>query len=369
MAYVQDRGKQFQGRRWRVRWRGPDGAEHAKSFALKGDADRYCRDVATRLDRGDHVDPARGKVTIREWGDLWLSTLQPPVVKPSTYESYKSLLTSVVYPTFGEWPLASIRQSDVTAWVAGLASSGMSASRVRQAHGQLAKLLDAAVGDERISRNRARGVKLPALPKRPRRRYLTHEQVHALAAASKTPDLVFVLGYCGLRFGEAAALDVADLVGNRLIVRRSVTEINGRHVWGTPKGGEPREVPVPAFLREILRVSTRGRSGPMFPAPNGGIIRRGNWRRRSFDPAVEATGLGPLSPHDLRHTAASLAISAGANVLVVARMLGHADPAVTLSVYAELFSDDLDTVADALDEAASKVHLGAKVTRLRLVRD
>ena len=61
-----------------------------------------------------------------------------------------------------------------------------------------------------------------------------------------------------------------------------------------------------------------------------------------------------LTPHDLRHTAASLAVSAGANVKSVQRMLGHASAAMTLDVYADLFDDDLDDVANALDAQAAK---------------
>jgi integrase len=58
--------------------------------------------------------------------------------------------------------------------------------------------------------------------------------------------------------------------------------------------------------------------------------------------------------HDLRHTAASLAVSAGANVKAVQRMLGHASAAMTLDVYADLFDDDLDAVAEALNRNAIK---------------
>lgn len=61
-----------------------------------------------------------------------------------------------------------------------------------------------------------------------------------------------------------------------------------------------------------------------------------------------------VTPHDLRHTAASLAISAGANVKAVQRMLGHASAAMTLDTYAELFEDDLDAVASALDQQRSE---------------
>lgn len=61
-----------------------------------------------------------------------------------------------------------------------------------------------------------------------------------------------------------------------------------------------------------------------------------------------------MTVRDLRHTAASSAISAGANVKAVQRMLGHASAAMTLDVYADLFDDDLDQVAGRLDEAAGE---------------
>lgn len=81
------------------------------------------------------------------------------------------------------------------------------------------------------------------------------------------------------------------------------------------------------------------------------IMKRGFARKRDEEP-------GPIfprvTPHDLRHTAASLAISAGANVKAVQRMLGHASAAMTLDVYGDLFDDDLDSVATALDQARTR---------------
>jgi len=55
-----------------------------------------------------------------------------------------------------------------------------------------------------------------------------------------------------------------------------------------------------------------------------------------------------VTAHDLRHTAASLAIHAGANPKVVQRMLGHSSAAMTLDVYADLFDSDLDSVAESV---------------------
>jgi integrase len=110
----------------------------------------------------------------------------------------------------------------------------------------------------------------------------------------------------------------------------------------------------------LLARQIEGRS-PALPVFYG--IRTGTWLRNHvfrvgwFDPAATAVGLGGLTPHELRHTAASLAVSAGANVKVVQRMLGHASAAVTLDIYADLFDEDLDAVATMLDQMAMKSSL------------
>ena len=90
-----------------------------------------------------------------------------------------------------------------------------------------------------------------------------------------------------------------------------------------------------------------------------------SWRRDVFDAAAEFVGLSGLTPHELRHTAASLAVSAGANVKAVQKMLGHASAAMTLDVYSGLFDDDLDGVAARLDAQATAVsaHRGAEAQR------
>lgn len=73
-----------------------------------------------------------------------------------------------------------------------------------------------------------------------------------------------------------------------------------------------------------------------------------------FAGAVKRSGIPRITPHDLRLSAASFAVSAKASVKAVQKMLGHSSAAMTLDVYADLFDDDLDAVADALDNAASR---------------
>ena len=129
------------------------------------------------------------------------------------------------------------------------------------------------------------------------------------------------------------------------------------------KDHEVRDVPVPAFLVDPLaeHLADRPADALAFPAPAGGFLRNGNFRRNVFYAAAERAGVKDVTPHGLRHTAASLAIAAGATVVVVCRMLGHSSPAVTLRVYAHLFADDLDTLAERLHTA--KINSGADQVR------
>ncbi|HET9650428.1 MAG TPA: tyrosine-type recombinase/integrase, partial [Microlunatus sp.] len=107
------------------------------------------------------------------------------------------------------------------------------------------------------------------------------------------------------------------------------------------------------FVADELAAAISGKAPEdlVFVSPGGEVLRNTNFRPRFFDRAADEAGLPGLTPHELRHTAASLAVAAGANVKAVQQMLGHASAAMTLDVYAGLFGDDLDGVAERLDEA------------------
>jgi integrase len=173
--------------------------------------------------------------------------------------------------------------------------------------------------------------------------------------------LVLVLAFCGLRWGEAAGLKVGrvDLLRRRLTIAETLSEVGGRLVWGTPKSHAARSVPIPNFVVDLLaeviaeRSNALDSSALVFTTWRGRPLRNLNFRRDVFDRAAEDAGLAGLTPHELRHTAASLAVSAGANVKAVQRMLGHASAAMTLDVYSGLFDDDLDGVAERLNRAAT----------------
>jgi len=290
-----------------------------------------------------------------------MSERNPGRIKPTTRSGYEYSLNRHVLPRWGHVQLADVTYTDLQQWVTELAEA-LAGSTVRQIYHVMSSMLTLAVRDRRIPRNPAKDVKLPRVNKE-RRGYLTHEQVRMLAAAAgSNGDIIVTLAYTGLRWGELAALTVknVDVARRRLSIVQNVSEVGGQLIWGTPKSGKARAVVFPAFLLPAIqrRITGKGSNETVFSSPNGSVLRNNNFRRRIFNPAVdEARKASPqfprITPHDLRHTAASLAVSAGANVKAIQRMLGHASAAMTLDVYADLFDEDLNAVSHALDQDAA----------------
>ena len=339
--------------RWRARYRDTEGCEHSRHFTRRVDAQAWLDTVTTAVQTGTYSDPKRGQVALDDWARTWLDAQGH--LKPSTRERYAGLLRSLVLPRWGRVPLNEITHADVQSWTSNLATERSPSTAVK-AHRVLALVLALAVRDGRIARNPATGISLPREPERDRH-YLTHAQVHELAgAAAENATVILFLAYTGLRFGEMAALRVRrlDLLRRRIEVAESVTAVNGELVWGTPKGHARRWVGVPQFVVDLLALQVAGKPPDdlVFTAPGRGPPRASNFRRDVFTPAAGDAGISGVTPHSLRHTAASLAIASGANVKVVQQMLGHKSATMTLDLYGHLFDSQLDDIADRLDAAA-----------------
>lgn len=336
---------------WLARYRAPDGRQYSRSFKRKVDAEKWLTMEESKTLQGDWVDPSAGSIVFVEWVDVWLSGLHG--IEPKTRAGYESLLRSRVLPTFAGVELRRITTPLVREWIAQMVADDLSAARIRQARQVLHAALEVAVADGLIPSNPCNGVKPPTVRRR-RQLFLTAHQLAALADAAENRQqgagaLVTLLGYAGLRWGEAVALDWAnvDLKGRRVRVEVSATEVNGRLEWGDTKTHETRTVILPRFVVE--RLGSSG-SGLVFTAPRGGPLRSSNFRRSVWIPACREAGMPEgLLVHDLRDTAASLAISAGASIKAVQRMLGHASAAMTLDTYGSLFTEDLEDLADRMD--------------------
>ena len=334
------------------------------SFGRKTDAQTWLNHQVSDQVTGTWTDPALSGVTFDVLAKRWLST--KATRSPKTVAGYSSLPDTVVLPRWNGVPLRDIRFDDLQVWITGLSvngsmrfeGKGLSASRVRQTHQLVSAVMKFGVKAKHLTVNPADGVELPRLPES-EQRHLTHEQLHRVAVASgQLRTLVLVLGYCGLRFGEAVALRVADVdVGARRIrVRRSVTYVRKTGlVEGPTKNHTARTVPVPAFVARLLatEIADREVDALVFRSARSGDYLTLGQARYKFGNAVAAVeGIDGIRLHDLRHTCASLAISAGTNVKVVQKLLGHKSAVLTLDRYGHLFPDDLDAVATAFAKAS-----------------
>ncbi|MDV3129101.1 site-specific integrase [Mycobacterium sp. 21AC1] len=229
-------------------------------------------------------------------------------------------------------------------------------SRITQTHQLVGAVLRYAQRTGKIAKNVAlevnRSEDLPE-PVEAERRYLGHSELLRLANASgRFETLTLVLGYCGLRFGEAAALRRRHVGDRELTIRASATAVTGQGVVETTtKTKRVRQVPVPAPVWKRLKDELPDDPDELvFPSHKGGHLPLGEYRW-AFDNACKSADITGLTPHGLRHTTASLAISAGANVKVLQRLLGHATASMTLDRYGHLMDEDLGKVADQLGKA------------------
>ncbi len=341
--------------RWRARYRDAAGGQHTKVTKRKVDAQQWLDDATASIQRGDWIDPKRARVTVSSVAETWMSN---PSWKETTRARNRSILRNYVLPKWGPVQLINVQHDDLQAWVTDLSSKDIAANTVRKIEGVLSGILESAVAAKRLPSNPMKGVNLPAADAK-RRRYLDDVQVKDFAhCAGDNAAVVYVLAYCGLRIGELAALRVQDVnvTRRRLTIEQSMTEVDGKAVFSTPKDYQIRNVPWPAFLDDMIAAQVQDKDPKdfLFPSSRGGVLRYRNMRRDWWDVAAEDAGLEGLTPHEMRHTAASLAVRSGASVLAVQKMLGHEKASVTLDVYTDLFDEDLDTLADRITSARAE---------------
>lgn len=344
-----------EGRLYEVWYRKPDGTRaHHRGFKRKRDAESFLSQVEVSKLKGAYIDRADARATVSELGADWLVRHKAKVTA-SSHHSVDSAWRTHVQPRWGSYAVGAVHRRDVEAWLLELGES-RSHTTVARARDLLAGIFDDAMEDNRVAKNPARGLTIKRKPI-PDEVFLSHEQVEALALETSRPGLIRFLAYTGLRWGEAMALRVrnVDMQRRRINIREAVAEVNGRHVLGSVKSHERRTIAFPSFLDVEVQVAcaNKGAEDRLWTADDGGYLRPGNSQNGWFQGAVKRCmkddpSFRRVTPHDLRHTAASLAISAGANVKVVQRMLGHKSAKVTLDTYAALFPDDLDNVTDAL---------------------
>lgn len=293
--------------------------------------------------------------------------------QPSIYKHY-------VLPRWGAVLLADITVEDVEQWArVELPATRSSRNRDRligdsmrkQAYWIFHKIIAKAIERGYIAASplpRKSGIKKNQ-PRKPER-ILTPDQVELLAmAADPWSTAIFCLAYGGFRIGELFALRLNDVDFDRcqIIVDEKVVEVDGQLVYENDlkRARSQRRVPVPQVVIEMLAaVSMRHEDTQLL----FGRVYPSNWRRRVFAKAVRAASLPRMTPHDLRHTAASAWFDEGFDLVEVARMLGDSLD-VAEETYVHIYQGRRQERMAAMDDRLKRGRIAtSNVVQLRRVQ-
>jgi integrase len=342
----------------------------------KAEAARKLRQLLLAAEGGTPAGDDR--TTFAAFVETWLEHVLPQQVKDSTVSNYTTLLRRHALPTLGGRPMNKLTPEHIEALCAAKLDEGLSPRTVALVHTVVRRALSEAERRGRVRRNVGRIAVAPRVP-RHEARTLTPAQARKLLAAARGDELetfVTVALSCGLRHGEALGLrwDDVDVDAKVLRVKRTLRRKTGAGLVTTdPKSATSRRtVPIPAVcLRSLSRQRKRqaaarraaGRvwteTGYVFTSAVGTPMDPANVRHR-FTRLTIAAGLGPWTPHELRHSAASLLLAQGVPLKVVSDLLGHSSITITADVYSHVLPELQREAAMAMDRAL-KMHPGTAV--------
>lgn len=338
----------------------------------RADVVRRMRELVDATEQG--ATPARRDLTVARFLEEWLADVLPGSVAKGTEMNYRNIVSYYVRPRLGRKHLRTLTARDVSMMLSNMEAEGLSPNTRRLARSVLRRALRWAEAEGMVQRNvaaLANGVKIggeegKALTAELARTFLASIAGHRLEAAYT------VALSLGLRRGELLALawEDVDLDGTppRLTVRLALKRHDEGLVLEEPKTRQSRRtVHLPASAVASLRrhrarqAEERLRAGELWePLPLGRdllfrtelgtAVDPDNFRNITYRVTADA-GIGRWSPHQLRHSAASLLLAQGVPLKVVSEVLGHSSIRVTADVYGHLIDDAKAEAADAIEAA------------------
>jgi integrase len=236
-------------------------------------------------------------------------------------------------------------------------------------HRRLAVLraaLNAAIDAELLDQSPCRRIRVPRSS--PATAYaLSPEEVAQLAneVGPRYAPMIYAAAMLGLRFCECAALRVGriDLEQGTLSVEEGLVEATSGKVFSNPPKSHSarRTMCMPSSLVAMLDrhldafgIDRADERALLFTSPKGGLLRYSNFRKRVWYGAVARAGLPPIGFHDLRRTAATVLVANNVSLKAAQVRLGHANPMLTLKIYAQATSDQDRAAAAAIESHFSK---------------
>ncbi|GGT33161.1 tyrosine-type recombinase/integrase [Nonomuraea spiralis] len=349
-------------------------------FATEDDAKAARDEARVRARRGEYID--RNAITVAAYLAEWIEG-HAVEIKPHTLKGYRDMIRLYITPRIGTVRLQALRPSAITKFYRDLLTSGgkkggpLAANTVKHVHTVLRKALtDAVLVDELLPNNPAERAKLPRVQATEPGMIWTPAQLRAFLGTTQEHRLYaffHLAAYTGARRGELLNLrwtDV-DLDKPQIHITGTAAVIDRQRVEGTTKSGRSRVVSLDLGTVKVLKahrarqdeerlrlgeswkgggayVFTTGWGDPLFPDTPSSLMPKLIKTHNVQNPKAQ---LPHARLHDLRHIHATTLLLAGVPVHVVAARLGHADPAITLRVYAHVITEQAATAADVFAEA------------------
>lgn len=305
--------------RWQAQWSTTEGGKRVRksaTFVLQSEAEWWLREK-----RRGH-SPATDE-TVGEYLDEWLRGKRK--IRASTHRLYESHVRVHLRPALGDFGMMELRERHVQSFVDGLT---VSPGTVKLILGTLRAALRTAEDKHLIHDNPAKHVEAPEV-RRPPVEALTPKDALAIIDAVTGTWIEHVVRFLigsGCRIGEACDLNQEDVMDGFVRIRRPKTQ--PRATFVSEDGMEA--------LREAIRLAPRvGRNEPVFFGPKTGDRLTRETVTHALPRLLEAAGLPALSPHKLRHGAASMMAADGWSMKIIAEQLGNSE-ALVARTYAHI---------------------------------
>jgi len=308
--------------------------------------------ITAAIDKGTYQAP--NKITVSEWMSEWLTTFCTDKVKPLTLQSYQAITKNHITPAIGAMELQAVKGTHIQRLYNSMTRAGLSGKTVKNVSAILHKALSVALKQGLIAANPCDAAELPKAE---------HKEIHPLAddeiprflsAIDSSPmrNAFALCLFAGLREGECLGLSwgQADFEKGRITVSQQLQKSKATgeyYIAPSTKSGKPRTIEPPPIAFEYLRaervkqLENRLKAGPGWSNPDDLVFTDEAGRHyaiytfyKRFKAIAASIGRPDARPHDLRHTAATVAIASGADIKSVQDLLGHATASFTLNVYA-----------------------------------
>jgi len=302
------------------------------------DAEAILVEMHNKNDSGLKINPREER--LGAYMDYWLLVVQSSI-RRGTFVGYEAIVRLYLKPGLGNKCLTKLTVADAQTFIDNQIKAGQSRRNVQKMRIVLSAVLSNAMREERIVRNVARSVKMPTYKPKEVEPWNPEQLARFLSAAANHPyyPLFFLMGFYGLRGGEARGLSWSDIDTDKKVIRirRQVEYFDNSYSYAELKTeASRRNLPLVNAVQDVLNNLKPTGTGPLpdliFKTPNGLPIDRGNLRR-TFRRISREVGLPVITPHHLRHTAATNLKDLGVAPRDVQAILGHSHISTTLQIY------------------------------------